>query len=476
MSTASTNQDTQGLGASEKATYRERPTLTISLPPGWARSALAGVEAAILGWLVPTLLFAVAFLLEASNPWLREQTIGGASRAGTEFWATTLGASATFGDLNVSLVPLTWTLVQLVLYRALLLTGRNFGSAALWMSLPFYLLTVAIILLATGAQVNIWWSLLGALLLGLFAVGWGVARQTREFPRWAKRQRWIWAGVRTALLWLAVTVGVSLIAFIATLSTSWQGVLESTAMLGLDTVGNFGLGLLQAMYLPLFLACALAWMAGTGFTVLTGVVVGASTPITADIPVYLPIISTIPITAPGVWVTLLLALLGMLLGVLLSVTTARLTLADSARRGGVAFVVFALLLLLWMQTSRGSLGAGMLAELGPTPFTWLALTGLIGGIALTFGLALHPETRRYVAEGFGRVRESRLDATADAVEVAVVADPVEEDEEAVEDEVVDEVEVEANPEDTAVADGARMQLGRRFRAALGGTSKEGSGD
>ncbi|WP_164996719.1 cell division protein PerM [Actinomyces minihominis] len=470
MSTASTNQDTEGLGASEKATYRERPTLTISLPPGWARSALAGIEAALLGWLVPALLFAVAFLVEASNPWLREQTIGGASRAGTEFWATTLGASATFGGLTVSLVPLTWTLVQLVLYRALLLTGRNFGSAALWMSLPFYLLTVVIILLATGAQVSIWWSLLGALLLGLLAVGWGVARQTGEFPRWAKRQRWIWIGVRTALLWLAVTAGVSLIAFIATLTTSWQGVLDSTSMFGFDTTGNFGLGLLQAMYLPLFLACALAWMAGTGFTVLTGVVVGASTPIAEDIPVYLPIVATIPVTAPGVWVTLLLALLGILLGVFFSVTTARLTLADSARRGGVALTVFALLVFLWMQTSRGGLGGGLLAELGPTPLTWLALSGLIGGVALISGLALHPETRRYVAEGFGRVRESQQDKTADAGEEVAVAPPVEDDE------PTGEVEVDANSADTSTADGARMQLGRRFRAALKGPAKEGSGD
>lgn len=91
----------------------------------------------------------------------------------------TLGSPAVFYGVTVSVLPLLWTLIQVVVFRALLLSGRNFGSAALWTSIPFYLLTVLIILTASGAQVILWRALVGAGLISLIAVGWAVARQTK---------------------------------------------------------------------------------------------------------------------------------------------------------------------------------------------------------------------------------------------------------------------------------------------------------
>ena len=405
MSTDSDTQTPVEAGVAHPTWKSERPTFTVTLPSGWARSALAGIEAALLGWLIPTLAVAVGFLADSSNAWLRDTSIGEAGRSGTEFWAMTLGSPAVFYGVTVSIIPLLWTLIQVVVFRALLLSGRNFGSAALWTSIPFYLLTVLIVLTASGAQVILWRALGGAGLISLIAVGWAVARQTETFPRWAARLRWVWSGTLIGLSWLAAVAAVGLTVFVTALAVSWQEVTAATELFGFSSAGNFGLGAMQAMYLPMFMACAIAWVSGAGFSVVGGLVSSAHV-VAPNETIFLPIVATIPTTAPGAWVPALLAFGGVGLGVVFSVVTSRLSLVDASRRGAVALASFAAVIYVWMSASRGSLGENLLATLGPTPGAWLVTTGLVGCVALVVGVALHPETRRRAKEGFGSFREA----------------------------------------------------------------------
>ena len=406
MSTESNTQTAVTSDAPQPNWQSERPTFTITLPSGWARSALAGIEAALLGWLIPTLAIAVGFLRQSSNPWLSDTTVGAAGRAGTEFWATTLGSPAVFYGVSVSIVPLLWTLAQIVVFRALLLSGRSFGSAALWTSIPFYFLTVLIVLLASGAQIVLWQALLGAALISLVAVGWAVARQTEDFPRWVKKLRWVWSGMLVGLSWVAAVATVGALVLAAAFAASWSGVLEATQGLGLDRMGNIGIGALQILYIPVYMACGLAWLSGAGFTVLGGALSSAHAVASNEVA-FLPVAAMVPTTAPGAWVPALLGLGGLALGVTFSVVISRASLFGAFRQGAVALGLFAVTMYLWMGASRGALGENLLAELGPTPFAWLVLTGLVGGIALVVGIALHPETRQRVSEGFGTIRGAR---------------------------------------------------------------------
>ena len=123
----------------------------------------------------------------------------------------------------------------------------------------------------------------------------------------------------------------------------------------------------------------------------------------------------------------MLAFGGVGLGVVFSVVTSRLSLVDASRRGAVALASFAAAMYVWMSASRGSLGENLLATLGPTPHAWLVTTGLVGCVAFAVGIALHPETRQRVREGFGSFREARSAdegegtdrADADAIQATV---------------------------------------------------------
>ena len=216
----------------------------------------------------------------------------------------------------------------------------------------------------------------------------------------------MWSGTLIGLSWLAAVAAVGLTVFVTALAVSWQEVTAATELFGFSSAGNFGLGAMQAMYLPMFMACAIAWVSGAGFSVVGGLVSSAHV-VAPNETIFLPIVATIPTTAPGAWVPALLALGGVGLGVVFSVVTSRLSLVDASRRGAVALASFAAAMYVWMSASRGSLGENLLAALGPTPDAWLVTTGLVGCVALAVGVALHPETRRRAKEGFGSFREAR---------------------------------------------------------------------
>ncbi len=377
--------------------YRERPTVTIALPSGWARTGLAGIEAAVLGWAVPALMFAVAFLLVSSNPWYQDASVSQATRMGATFWVSSFGVPVNLGGVSTSITPLLWTLSQIAIFRALLLSGRNFDSAALWVAAPFYLATVMLISAASGVDVPVWHALPGALVVAVLAILWAFARQASVFPNWVTDMRWIWEAAWLGLRWLGATALIGLAGFVFALVNAWGSVVMATQSFGGGLGSEVGITALQFMYLPVGLAWVVAWLSGAGFIFVGGELVTPTSGSTVEAD-FLPVLAAVPATSPGKVVMWILVALGLLLGALYSVRAARTSIVGAARSVGVALTVYGAGLFAWMSLSRGHLGTGLLQDLGPTPQAWLAVTGLVAGVAALSSLALHPGTRRWLVQ------------------------------------------------------------------------------
>lgn len=373
--------------------YVERPTVTISLPAGWARAALAGIEGALLGWGLPALGFAVAYLTVAGNPWLKDFGIGEAARMGASFWVSSLGVPVSIGPVAISIIPLLWTFIQVVALRGFLLPTRAFGPAALWIAIPFFVLTSVIIAASAGVEVPTWQVLPGSTLVCVIAVLWAFVQQSQTVPGWVDQVQWLWAGARTGMRWTGVTALVGLGFFVGALVVSWSSVQDATALLTPTPGASFGLGLLQGLYALAYPAWALSWLAGPGFTSVGEQI---SSPTSVAPPTdFIPIIAAVPTTAPGAWVAWTLVGVGLVLAGVFAYRTRALPLVEAARTGGVAVVVFAALIWAWLSASSGSLGVDRLAVLGPVSSAWLAVTGLVGAVAGFGGLALHSEVREW---------------------------------------------------------------------------------
>lgn len=408
--TVSDHAQTHAPESSEPRTFVERPTVTVSLPAGWARAALAGIEGALLGWGIPALAFALAYLAVAANPWLKDSGVGEASRMGAQFWAASLGVQVPIGPVSISFIPLLWTLVQIVALRGFLLTTRTFGPAALWVSIPFYLGTAVIISAASGAGAPVWQIIPGSLLVAVLAVLWAVVQQSPTLPLWVRSLEWVWAGLRSGVRWVAVAALAGTAAVIVAVIASWEEVSASDGLLAPDVGAGLGIGTLQVMYGLVYVAWALAWLAGPGFT-FVGAEVSSPTSV-ADASGFVPIAAAVPESAPGAWVLWILVGAGLAAGGVFAYKVRSLSLVDALRRGAVAVVAFAVLVSAWMWTATGSLGEDRLALLGPRPWSWLALTGLVAGVAWASGLALHPGMHAWALD-VARSARARFESTSD---------------------------------------------------------------
>lgn len=382
---------------------QERPTVTVTMPQGWARAMLAGLEAALFGWGIPTIMFLLSYLAVSTNPWLKDFAIGEAARMGTEFWASSLGAPIQLGGVPISFIPLTWTLTQILALRLLLLSGREFDSAALWAAIPAFIGTSALIL-ALGSELPLLWPALGgATIVALVGTLWAISAQTERFPKWVRRLPWLWGGLRMGLQWLVVAALVSLVAVVASIGTSWETISTARTLLTGGGLAAASLGALEFAYLPVYGAWALAWISGAGFTMTDGAIHSALTASPSTTPI-LPIAAAVPQTAPGSWVPVILGACGLALGLWASVHAARFPFLEVLRRGVVATTVFTAVMFAWMWASTGALGVGTLAHLGPTPLAWLLVSALVAGVAFVVLVASHPQTRAMVQEWLVNMR------------------------------------------------------------------------
>lgn len=356
------------------------PNLRAALrpPDNWLRCAFAGLEAAILSWLIAALGGLVTYVATAAAPGLGGSTWGTSVSVATGWWLTSFGSPMPSGEDGVlSLIPLACTLVSLLLLRGSMRRADVDSGVAAAIAGVAYLLSVGLLGLAAPERSGEY--ALGAILVAAVAALSVVPMRLARIPasvRQAIRSAW-WS-------FLGILV-VSGIAVTTAIAMGWSTVLEIHDSLGPSTVSSIVLILLQLAYAPLVAGWGFAWLAGPGFHVGTGSHFSPFGTTTEALPA-IPVLGALPGpgTAPGWWVLLSLAAVGAVVGALRSRRSDLATPGANVLHLAVALPVFYVVSAVFVMLSSGSLGSGRMAEMGANaPLVALISTALVGaGLAV----------------------------------------------------------------------------------------------
>ena len=419
----------------------DRATIRVAVPRGWARGVLAGVEAAFAGWGLITVFTMIAYLTLRSNSWMNDTTPRDALGLGGDLWAAVIGGTSVVGDVHYRAIPTLMGALLVVLVRILLRTTAGYPRSAALFAVPGFLLTSWLLAGASGIHSHWWTGTIGGVLIPLIGSVWFVASGYSRDHEAPSMQHWISGGLKLGGLSVVVLAAASFIASIIALVAGWSRMAGIQELLGASSAADtsFIVGG-QALFAPTIMAWAAAWWSGAGFLTATDslhspVVAGAG-----PIPP-IPLLGSVPQTAPGMWVILAPIALGIGLGVVAARSFRREHLLHQSAQGVLASLITASVTALWMWSATMSLGSVRLASMGPrVGWATLALVLEIALPALIIALATHPTTRALLGEGAGRVRNegealrrraaeraSRVGATASTTDEAwaEASDPAE---------------------------------------------------
>ena len=419
----------------------DRATIRVAVPRGWARGVLAGVEAAFAGWGLITVFTMIAYLTLRSNSWMNDTTPRDALGLGGDLWAAVIGGTSVVGDVHYRAIPTLMGALLIVLVRILLRTTAGYPRSAALFAVPGFLLTSWLLAGASGIHSHWWTGTIGGVLIPLIGSVWFVASGYSRDHEAPSMQHWISGGLKLGGLSVVVLAAASFVASIIALVAGWSRMAGIQELLGASSAADtsFIVGG-QALFAPTIMAWAAAWWSGAGFLTATDslhspVVAGAG-----PIPP-IPLLGSVPQTAPGMWVILAPIALGIGLGVVAARSFRREHLLHQSAQGVLASLITASVTALWMWSATMSLGSVRLASMGPrVGWATLALVLEIALPALIIALATHPTTRSLLGEGAGRVRNegealrrraaeraSRVGATASTADEAwaEASDPAE---------------------------------------------------
>lgn len=382
-------------------------------PQNWLRAVLAGIEAALLVWLLAVVGALVTYVTTASAPGLGTTSWSSTVGVATRWWTLAFGGRVAVDDAVVSLAPLGLTLLSVVLLRgALRRMGVDTIPAGAFAAAAFTA-TVALVGVMGGVGVGV--HVLGALVagaLGCTAALWGrtslVARAVERWPGWGGPTRDGLAAAGHAIVW-ALGLGVALV--VVAVATSWDQVREIHDALRPDLASAIVLTVAQLLYLPNFAVWALGWVSGPGFAVGAGTHFSAFGSTTEPLPA-IPALGALP--DPGTtmgWLIALPVLLGLALGLWRGAAPARRPSRwrDLARHvAAFTAATFAGLSLLG-TVATGSIGPGRMAVVGVDgPVVAAAVTGLLlAGYAVVLLLRL-PVVAGWLRSGVATVREATV--------------------------------------------------------------------
>lgn len=406
----------------------ERPTITLSLPNGWARAIASGIEALILAWGLPVLCSILGFWLVSTNVWLGDSTWKEALGFGADLWALSLGTPIRVDEIDLSIPPLLWSLLSLITLRGLLVRGRHLSQNSQWFAGGAYLV-VGLILACSTCETATWFlTAPGLILTGFGASLWAVLSYSEHYPAWMNKIAWLWRGIRVGAWWfsLMLLAGVGIIVgdFFAALPEMKQIGLH----LGLTGGSAWLFTALQACYLMNLAAFAWAWAAGAGFYLDEGVVHSTFVAPSAALP-QLPLAGLVPASTAGMLPICIMLAAGLLIALFLAWKWRNLSYPQMLRLVGVALLVLIVAMALWMRLSSGSLGSGRLVFIGPVAVAGLGRLLLQFALPLFLVLALfHPGALRAYQRSYrwGRRKvsqqlQSHVDRKAKAVGVAGAA-------------------------------------------------------
>ena len=377
----------------------------MAVPQGWARGVLAGVEAAFAGWGLITVFTMIAYLTLRSNSWMNDTTPRDALGLGGDLWAAVIGGTSVVGDVHYRAIPTLMGALLVVLVRILLRTTAGYPRSAALFAVPGFLLTSWLLAGASGIHSHWWTGTIGGVLIPLIGSVWFVASGYSRDHEAPSMQHWISGGLKLGGLSVVVLAAASFVASVIALVAGWSRMAGIQELLGASSAADtsFIIGG-QALFAPTIMAWAAAWWSGAGFLTATDslhspVVAGAG-----PIPP-IPLLGSVPQTAPGMWVILAPIALGIGLGVVAARSFRREHLLHQSAQGVLASLITASVTALWMWSATMSLGSVRLASMGPrVGWATLALVLEIALPALIIALATHPTTRALLGEGAGRVR------------------------------------------------------------------------
>jgi hypothetical protein len=389
---------------------------------------MAGLQSALLS--VGAIVAVALAVAAASAP--ADGTAGidweAAAAAGVRVWLLAHGVAAGTAAASVGLVPLGLTLVFASLAAGL---ARRFAvpTTGSWLAFTAtYATCAALVASASDAAAIAPHAVTRAALVGALVGGVGAGAGLRRagwrgggWRRGAGADRlpaWLTGGMRlgvaTALgLWAA-----GAIAFCFWTIAGWSQIAQVAGSLDADPVGTLALALGEAAYAPTLAVWGVAWLAGPGFSVGAGTVYAPGHLATAPLP-SVPLLGALPHAAGGLLVLAPLAVIAIAAGTL--ALAQRLRERPAVRVQVVAVATVVVLAALAAMASRGSLGGGRLASVGPAPVATAISVGIL--VALGFaarGFAARltaPSPRRATSPGSPTAmttdrRKSRSDAPA----------------------------------------------------------------
>ena len=366
---------------------------------------LAGVEAAFAGWGLITVFTMIAYLTLRSNSWMNDTTPRDALGLGGDLWAAVIGGTSVVGDVHYRAIPTLMGALLVVLVRILLRTTAGYPRSAALFAVPGFLLTSWLLAGASGIHSHWWTGTIGGVLIPLIGSVWFVASGYSRDHEAPSMQHWISGGLKLGGLSVVVLAAASFIASIIALVAGWSRMAGIQELLGASSAADtsFIVGG-QALFAPTIMAWAAAWWSGAGFLTATDSLHSPAVAGAGPIPP-IPLLGSVPQTAPGMWVILAPIALGIGLGVVAARSFRREHLLHQTAQGVLASLITASVTALWMWSATMSMGSVRLASMGPrVGWATLALVLEIALPALIIALATHPTTRALLGEGAGRVR------------------------------------------------------------------------
>lgn len=433
---ASTGPGAPGAGARPRSrppvTLEDRsaaPVVTTGTVDGaapWVSGLLAGLQAALLSFLVIVVPTVVAYVATSGDPANADLGWGQAVATGAAAWLLGHGAVLTVSGATVSIVPLGISALALfVAFASARRTARPTVGA--WgAGVGGYVVALGVATVIAGPAGPLggpgWgWA---RLVLGggaLAAVGLGLGGLPPARRRSLSPLRRLPEPVRRGLRAGAIVVAAA-VAVAALVTTSWVLTGRATAgdvVVALDLTALDGvlLAVGQLALAPNLVGWALAWLTGPGFAVGAGTSFAPDAVIAGPLPA-LPLLGVLP--PPGrtaAWVPAVLVVLGIAAGWWLHRRArseggwARLAaLAVATLTAGLG-VGFATLL------AGGSAGPGRMAVVGGDPLVVGGVAAALVGVGLLLTLPLNAGVRG-VARRAGRAVWSARPSPVPATEGA----------------------------------------------------------
>ncbi|WP_413452223.1 DUF6350 family protein [Georgenia phoenicis] len=383
------------------------------LPEAWLRATLAGIEAAVISWLLVVVPTVATYVATAAAPLLGEASWNDAAVIGTGVWLLGHGAAIDVADVGVvSLAPLGTSLVSAALLYGGARRARLRRPATAAFSLTGFVLTVLGLSAVVPGPAGRPTIALGALVIGSGALLLALWRARTPRPAWWLRLRevtpdWALAGVRGAWAALAALLALAVLVLAVGLVSGIVTVLELHEELAPGRLGTVVLLLGQLAYLPTMVVWSLAWLAGPGFVVGQGTLFSPHEVVTAPLPAF-PVLGILPEPgAPGLGLVVLVpVLVGAAVGAWLHRSRFQERWWQAALSGVVAAGAVALLGALLAVVASGSIGPGRLATVGVSaPALAGALAWQTGVGAVVVLLLLHPQVHAAVRRGYRAVRD-----------------------------------------------------------------------